>query len=142
MVPVGAVERNVKARCQVRVPVVLIARGAEPGSAKCAFGHYLLPPRRLAISFGNAGYPDKIPTGADVQPRFGRVSARHLPATPASPVFSPVRRALAVYRCPRCFTSPAERPRMPLAALGEDVPEQLHLVGHHPVGAEVECPLD
>src|ERR1700678_3109664 len=91
MVPVGAVKRNVKARCQVRVPVVLVARGAEPGSAKCAFGHYLLPPRRLAISFGNAGYPDKIPTGADLQPRFRRVSARHISATSASPVFSPVK---------------------------------------------------
>src|SRR6201995_3008688 len=39
MVSVGAIERNVLARRQVSVPVVLIARGAEPGSAKCAFGH-------------------------------------------------------------------------------------------------------
>src|ERR1700677_2683140 len=100
MVPVRAIERNVKARCQVRVPVVLVARGAEPGSAKCAFGHYLLPPRRLAISFGNAGYPDKIPTGEDVQPRFGRVSARHLPGTSVCPMFPPVRPASAVYGCP------------------------------------------
>src|SRR6202161_4578169 len=75
MVPVGAVERNVKARCQIRVPVVFIARGAEPGSAKCAFGHYLLPPRRLAISIGNTGYPDKIPVARGLQPRFRRISA-------------------------------------------------------------------
>src|ERR1700743_2314353 len=39
MVSVGAIERNILARRQVSVPVVLIARGAEPGSAKCAFGH-------------------------------------------------------------------------------------------------------
>jgi dolichol-phosphate mannosyltransferase len=61
MVPVGAVEGHVLARGQVRVPVVLIAGCTESGSAKCAFGHYLLPPRRLAISKGNTGYPDKIP---------------------------------------------------------------------------------
>src|ERR1700734_1617364 len=97
MVPVGAVERNVKARCQVRVPVVFIARGAEPGSAKCAFGHYLLPPRRLAISFGNAGYPLKIPTYA--------------PANPVSGVFP---------QSTPC--SLREHPRVPLTALGEDVP--------------------
>src|SRR6202035_2487180 len=112
MVSVRAVERNVQAGCQVRVPVVLVARGAEPGSAKCAFGHYLLPPRRLAISFGNAGYPDKIPTGADVQPRFGSVSARPPPPTSASPVFSPVRPALTVYGCQCCFTRSRERPRV------------------------------
>src|ERR1700734_4275662 len=117
MVPVGAVERNVKARCQVRVPVVLIARGAEPGSAKCAYGHYLLPPRRLAISFGNAGYPEKIPTYA--------------PANPVSGVFR-----LSVTR------SLGQHPRMPLATLGENVAQQLHLVGHPPVGAEVEGALD
>src|SRR6202161_1589063 len=75
MVPVGAVERNVKARCQIRVPVVFVARGAEPGSAKCAFGHYLLPPRRLAISIGNTGYPDKIPVTREVQPHFRGVSS-------------------------------------------------------------------
>src|ERR1700758_4747435 len=65
MVSVGAVERNLLAGCQVRVPVVFVARGAEPGSAKCAFGHYLLPPRRLAISIGNTGYPVKIPAPRD-----------------------------------------------------------------------------
>src|ERR1700722_2338088 len=44
MVSVGAIERNILARRQIRIPVVLIARGAEPGSAKCAFGHtYCLP---------------------------------------------------------------------------------------------------
>src|ERR1700722_15635075 len=117
MVPVGAVERNVKARCQVRVPVVLIARGAEPGSAKCAFGHYLLPPRRLAISFGNAGYPHKIPTYA--------------PANSVSGVF---RQSAP--------SSLREHPRMPLPALGENIPQQLYLVGHHAVGAEVEGALD
>src|ERR1700735_78259 len=117
MVPVGAVKRNVKARCRVLVPVVLIARAAEPGSAKCAFGHYLLPPRRLAISFGNAGYPDKIPTYA--------------PANPVSGVFR-----LSV------TCSLGQHPGMPQATLGEYVAQQLHLVGHHPVGAEVEGALD
>src|SRR5215469_18687363 len=75
MVSVGAVERDVLAGCQVRVPVVFVARGAEPGSAKCAFGHYLLPPRRLAIFIGNTGYPDKIPVTREVQPHFRSVSA-------------------------------------------------------------------
>src|ERR1700734_3591162 len=85
MVPVGAVERNVKARGQVRVPVVFIARGAEPGSAKCAFGHYLLPPRRLAISIGNTGYPDKIPVAREVQPRFSRISMLPAGGGPPAP---------------------------------------------------------
>ena len=61
MVTVGAVKRDIMTWGEVGVPVVFIARGAEPGSAKCAFGHYLLPPRRLAVSIGNTGYPDKIP---------------------------------------------------------------------------------
>src|SRR5207302_2393399 len=39
MVPVGAVEGNVLAGCQVGVPVVFVARRTEPGAAKCAFGH-------------------------------------------------------------------------------------------------------
>src|ERR1700744_4764836 len=68
MVSIGAIERDVLTGSEVRVPVVLVARGAEPGSAKCAFGHYLLPPRRLAISIGNTGYPDKIPSRAKSNP--------------------------------------------------------------------------
>src|SRR5215472_4734674 len=75
MVSVGAIERDVLAGCQVRVPVVFVARGAEPGSAKCAFGHYLLPPRRLAIFIGNTGYQDKIPAAREVQPHFRCVSS-------------------------------------------------------------------
>src|ERR1700755_731541 len=39
MMSVGAVERDLLTGGQVSVPVVFIARGAEPGSAKCAFGH-------------------------------------------------------------------------------------------------------
>src|SRR5215472_6049803 len=81
MVSVGAIERDVLAGCQVRVPIVFVARGAEPGSAKCAFGHYLLPPRRLAISIGNTGYPDKIPVTRRVQPRFAQVTRKSADGT-------------------------------------------------------------
>src|SRR5215469_4212383 len=75
MVPVRAIEGNVLTGRQVRVPVVLVACRTESGSAKCAFGHYLLPPRRLAILIGNTGYPDKIPGAGGIQSRFERVSA-------------------------------------------------------------------
>src|SRR5215475_8442090 len=83
MVPVRAIEGNVLTGRQVRVPVVLVARRTESGSAKCAFGHYLLPPRRLAILIGNTGYPDKIPGAGGIHPRFDRVSAAY--AAPARP---------------------------------------------------------
>src|SRR5215472_11763590 len=75
MVPVRAIEGNVLTGRQVRVPVILVACRTESGSAKCAFGHYLLPPRRLAIFIGNTGYPDKIPSAGGIQSRFDRVSA-------------------------------------------------------------------
>src|SRR5215467_225402 len=74
MVAVRAVKRDVLTGCQVGVTVVLVAGRAESGSAKCAFGHYLLPPRRLAISIGNTGYPDKIPAPPESQPRFACIS--------------------------------------------------------------------
>src|SRR6185312_16269741 len=49
MMALGAVKRDLLARCQVRVPVVLVACRSEPRAAKCAFGHKTLPPRRSAI---------------------------------------------------------------------------------------------
>src|SRR5206468_7960390 len=64
----GAVKRDLLAWCQVRVPVVLVARRSEPGAAKCAFGHVALPPRRSAVLVVNAEYPDKIPTVPRFQP--------------------------------------------------------------------------
>jgi hypothetical protein len=76
VVTAGAVKRDVMAWCQVRIAVVLVARCPEPGSAKCAFGHKLLPPRRLAILIGNTGYRLVIPAAGDRQSRFGRVSPR------------------------------------------------------------------
>jgi len=54
MVPVRAIESDVLTRGQVSVPVILIARRTEPGAAKCAFGHCLLPPKRSAVVCSNA----------------------------------------------------------------------------------------
>src|SRR5262249_1712198 len=68
----GAVESDLLAWCQIRVPVVLVARPAEPGAAKCAFGHVTLPPRRSAFHVVNAESPDKIPMLPPFHPRRGR----------------------------------------------------------------------
>jgi hypothetical protein len=122
MVPVRAVKRNVLAGSQVGVTVVLVAGRAESGSAKCAFGHYLLPPRRLAISIGNTGHPVKIPLASVANPISGMFQARAR--------FAPSVRALNGH------------PGVPLAAFGEDVAQQHDVVGHHAVGAKVQGALD
>src|ERR1700729_4464196 len=97
MVSVGAIERNVLARRQVSVPVVLIARGAEPGSAKCAFGHTCCLP----------GGWRSLSATLDTRTRFpSRTQSNHVSA-----VFQYCLRAMRL----------RGDPGVPLAALGQDV---------------------
>src|SRR3954447_20245341 len=44
-----AVVRDLLTGRQVGVAIILVARGSEPGAAKCALGHRDVPPRRLGV---------------------------------------------------------------------------------------------
>src|ERR1700743_1080844 len=112
MVSVGTVERNVLARRQVCVPVVLIARGAEPGSAKCAFGHTCCLP----------GGWRSLSATLDTRTRFpSRAKSNHVSA-----VFPHLSCVLPAKKT-ACTRSRGD-PRVPLAAPRQDVAPQHHVV--------------
>src|SRR3984885_13106055 len=126
MVSVGAIKRNVLARRQVRVPVVLIARGAEPGSAKCAFGHTCCLPGGWRSLSATLDTRTRFPRARSPTPFQRCFLAGYGEADALSPGFAWLR----------------GNPRVPLTALREDVAQQHHVIGHDAVRAKVEGPLD
>jgi hypothetical protein len=124
MVPIRAVESNILTGREVSVTVILVTCRTEPGAAECAFSH------ACCLPGGQRYYSSTLNTRTRFPLRAlpNRVSAR--------------RSQLSGPRLPPPAAEGALllAPGVPLTPLDEDIAKRFDVVGHEPVGAQVQEP--